>query len=337
MSKITIRELAKELGIAVSTVSKALRDSHEISTETKAKVLEVATRLNYIPNLYASSLRRQKSRTIAVVIPEVADSFFSIAINGIEEVAREKGYHVLIYLSHESLERETEILNEFKSGRVDGLMISVTSETCSGNHITAAMNSGLPVVFFDRICEDIQAARVITDDFESGYIATRHLLEKGSLHPVFLSISSTLSINQRREAGFIKALQEAGIPEEKKSIIPCTGSDEQIAAQILQLLEPANRPDGLIASVEKLVPPVYMACQQLGCLIPDDVRVVGFTNLPAAPILQPALSTITQPAFEMGKTAAALLFKGIEKTSFDLSKETMVIPSRLMQRASSGA
>lgn len=337
MSKITIRELAKELGIAVSTVSKALRDSHEISSETKAKVLEVATRLNYIPNLYASSLRRQKSRTIAVVIPEVADSFFSIAINGIEEVAREKGYHVLIYLSHESLARETEILNEFKSGRVDGLMISVTSETCSGTHITEAMNSGLPVVFFDRICEDIQAARVITDDFESSYTATLHLLENGCQQPVFLSISSNLSINQKREAGFLKALGEAGIQTDKGRIIQCTGNDEEIAMQILHLLQNPERPDGLIASVEKLVPPVYMACQQTGCRIPEDLRVVGFTNLPAAPILNPALTTVTQPAFEIGKTAAALLFKGIEKAGFDLSKEIQVVRSHLMKRASSGA
>ena len=334
MSKPTIKVLAKELGLAVSTVSKALRDSHEISQDTKDKVLKLAAKLNYIPNPYASSLRRQKSRTIAVVIPEVADSFFSIAINGIEEVAREKGYHVLIYLTHESLQRETEILNEFKSGRVDGLLISVTRDTCSGTHITEAIEAGLPVVFFDRMCEDIKAARVLTDDYESCYQATRLLLEKGCKKPAYLSISPNLSINQKREAGFLAAIQEAGLETEYNPIVNCDGPDEKITGQLLQLLRPENRPDGIIASVEKLVPPVYFACKELQIRIPDEIRLIGFTNLTASPILNPSLTTVTQPAFEIGKTAAALLFKGIEKTSFDLSREKLVIPSQLQLRDS---
>jgi LacI family transcriptional regulator len=334
MSKPTIKVLARELGLAVSTVSKALRDSHEISQETKDKVLQLARELNYIPNPYASSLRRQKSRTIAVVIPEVADSFFSIAINGIEEVAREKGYHVLIYLTHESLEREAEILNEFKSGRVDGLLISVTRDTCTGNHITEAIEAGLPVVFFDRMCEDIKAARVITDDYESSYKATSLLLEKGCRKPAFLSISPNLSINQKRASGYLAAVNEAGIKTGNDSIVNCDGTDEHITQQLLTLLKKKNRPDGLIASVEKLVPPVYFVCRELGIRIPDDIQLIGFTNLNAAPILNPSLTTVTQPAFEIGKSAAALLFKGIEKTSFDLSREKLVIPSRLQLRDS---
>ncbi len=334
MSKPTIKELARELGLAVSTVSKALRDSHEISQDTKDKVLKLAAKLNYIPNPYASSLRRQKSRTIAVVIPEVADSFFSIAINGIEEVAREKGYHVLIYLTHESLDREIEILNEFKSGRVDGLLISVTRDTCGGNHITEAMDAGLPVVFFDRMCEDIQAARVLTDDYESSYKATRLLLERGCKKPAYLSISPNLSINRKREAGYLAAIHEAGIKPEKDSIVNCDGPDDKISGQLLALLRPKNRPDGIIASVEKLVPPVYFACKELRIRIPDDIRLIGFTNLTASPILNPSLTTVTQPAFEIGKSAAALLFKGIEKTGFNLNQERLVIPSQLQQRDS---
>jgi LacI family transcriptional regulator len=334
MSKPTIKVLARELGLAVSTVSKALRDSHEISQDTKDKVLQLARELNYIPNPYASSLRRQKSRTIAVVIPEVADSFFSIAINGIEEVAREKGYHVLIYLTHESLERETEILNEFKSGRVDGVLISVTRDTCSGSHITEAIEAGLPVVFFDRMCEDIKAGRVITDDYESSYNATRLLLDKGCRKLSFLSISPNLSINEKRVAGYQAAIKESGSSMETDSIVYCDSTDEYITKQLLNLLQKKNRPDGLIASVEKLVPPVYFACKELGIRIPDDIRLIGFTNLTASPILNPSLTTITQPAFEIGKSAAALLFKGIEKSGFDLSREKLIIPSQLQQRDS---
>jgi LacI family transcriptional regulator len=335
MSKLTIKLLAKELGLAVSTVSKALRDSHEISAETKAKVLEFAQIHNYVPNPYASSLRRQKSKTIAVVLPEVADSFFSLAINGIESIAREKGYHVLIYLTHESVEREEIILGEFNSGRVDGILISVSQETCGGSHIQKAINSGLPIVFFDRVCDDVTAAKVITDDFDSSYMATKHLINSGCNKIAYLSISKNLSINKKREEGYSKALADAGITAGKSSMLECSLDDSTNFSNILTLLKGENRPDGIIASVEKLVPPVYIACNKLKLQIPEDIKVVSFTNLATSPILNPPLTTITQPAFEMGSRAATLLFKGIEKTNFDLTAETVVISSMLHKRESS--
>ncbi|HEY6505150.1 MAG TPA: LacI family DNA-binding transcriptional regulator, partial [Chitinophagaceae bacterium] len=175
MSNTTIKILATELNLSVATVSKALRDSYEISSETKQKVLALAKKLNYVPNPYASSLRKRVSKTIAVVLPEVADSFFSQAINGIESVAQDKGYHVLIYLTHESFVREEAILNEFQSGRVDGILISVSGETSHSDHIKEVIASGKPVVFFDRICEDVETARIVTDDLESSYKATNLL------------------------------------------------------------------------------------------------------------------------------------------------------------------
>ncbi len=334
MSKPTIKELAKELGLAVSTVSKALRDSYEISAGTKARVLELATKLNYIANPYASSLRRQRSRTIAVVIPEVADSFFSLAINGIEAVAREKGYHVLIYLSHESLAREVEILNEFKSGRVDGLLISVARQTCLGTHIADAISSGLPVVFFDRKCEGVNSAKVITDDFESSVRATQHMIEKGCRRIAFLSISQNLSILKKREEGYLAALQKAGIKTDERDIITCEGTDEENYQLIKELLKKKNRPDGIIASVEKLVPQVYLVCKELKLNIPQKIKITGFTNLQTASLLDPPLTTVTQPAFEMGKTAAILLFKGIEKPEFNLAGEKEIIPSSFQIRES---
>jgi LacI family transcriptional regulator len=335
MSKLTIKLLAKELGLAVSTVSKALRDSHEISAETKAKVLEFAHKHNYVPNPYASSLRRQKSKTIAVVLPEVADSFFSLAINGIESVAREKGYHVLIYLTHESVEREEIILGEFNSGRVDGILISVSQETGSGSHIQKVINSGLPIVFFDRVCDDVATARVITDDFESSYNATQHLIEKGCKQITYLSISKNLSINKKREDGFLQALADAGMTVDKTSIVECDTTGEGNYQAIENLLKTKKRPDGIIASVEKLVPPVYTACYQLKINIPQQLKLISFTNLATSPILNPPLTTIAQPAFEMGSKAASLLFKGIEKTGFNLVGETEVINSVLQKRESS--
>src|SRR5690349_23800748 len=189
MKNINIRELASELQLSVSTVSKALNNSYEISDETKRRVLETAARLNYIPNPYASSLRGRKSKNIGVVIPEVADSFFSLAINGIESIAKEKGYHVLICLTHENFENEKNILKEFQGRRVDGVIISVSRETSQSDHINELISSGVPLIFFDRVCEDVDTAKITTDDLESAYHATVHLIKKGCRQISFLSIS----------------------------------------------------------------------------------------------------------------------------------------------------
>jgi len=333
MSKVNIKVLADQLQLSVSTISKALRDSYEISDETKKKVLELATRLNYVPNPYASSLRRKKSKTIAVVLPEVADNFFSLAINGIQSIAESKGYHVLIYLSHEKYAIEKNILEDCQSGRVDGVLISISSETKSGDNITALQANDIPVVFFDREQEGIETARVTTNDFECGLLAANHLLQRGCKRPAFLSISQSLPICLNRMEGFKAALSKAGIPDNDMQIIYCTDNDSMYK-QIKLILQSEYRPDGLIASVEKIVTPVYLACHELNINIPNDVKVIAFATLDTAPILNPPLTTITQPAFEIGKAAATLLFKGIEKSTFDLTKERIVIPSVLIERES---
>jgi LacI family transcriptional regulator len=331
---VKIKDLANELKLSVATISKALKDSHEISADTKKRVLDLAKKLNYTPNPYASSLRKRSSKTIAVVLPEIADSFFSLAINGIESVARDKGYHVLIYLTHESFAREDAILKEFQSGRVDGILMSVSDETSSSDHIKEVMSSGMPVVFFDRICEDVETAKIITDDFESSYKATLHLIEMGCKKIAYLSTSSSLSINNKRIEGFKKALDENRIKNSDADIILCYGDREAKYKTILNLLKKKNRPDGFIASVEKLTTPIYLACRDLNFSIPQKIKVITFTNLQAALILNPTLTTVTQPAFEMGKTAATVLFKSLEKRNYNLKKEITVIPSVLNVRNS---
>ena len=331
---VKIKDLANELKLSVATISKALKDSHEISADTKKRVLDLAKKLNYTPNPYASSLRKRTSKTIAVVLPEIADSFFSLAINGIESVAREKGYHVLIYLTHESFAREDAILKEFQSGRVDGILMSVSDETSSSDHIKEVMSSGMPVVFFDRICEDVETAKIITDDFESSYKATLHLIEMGCKKIAYLSTSSSLSINSKRIEGYKKALDESKLKNSDADIILCYGDREAKYKTILNLLKKKNRPDGFIASVEKLTTPIYLACRDLKLSIPQKIKVITFTNLQAALILSPTLTTVTQPAFEMGKTAATVLFKSLEKRNFNLKKEITVIPSVLNVRDS---
>jgi len=331
---MNIKELAHELKLSVSTVSKALNDSYEISDKTKRRVLESAARLNYVCNPYASSLRGRKSKNIAVVIPEVADSFFSVAINGIESVAKENGYHVLIYLSHESFENEKNILKEFQGGRVDGVLISVSRETCQGDHINNLISKGVPVVFFDRVYEKVETAMITTDDFESSYKAVEHLIQQDCDKIAFLGISKSLSISSKRLEGYLQALADHKLTADKKNILLCTNDENQNYRLILKLLKQKNKPNGIIASVEKLTTPVYQACLFLKLNIPYDVKVVCFSNLTTASILNPSLTTITQPAFEMGKMAAILLCKALAKNNFNLKSERMVIPSTLVIRSS---
>lgn len=335
MKKTNIKELAKILNISVATVSKALRDSHEISEQTKKKVLEAARDFNYTPNPYASSLRRKRSKTIAVILPEVADNFFSLAINGIQSVAESKGYHVLIYLSHESFEIEKTIVEDCRSGRIDGLLISITSETNSGDHIQKLLDEKIPIVFFDREFEQIVAPKVLTNDYECGYLSAKHLLKKGCRSIKFLSVSSSLPICTKRAQGFLDAMKEEGINGgEEELVFYCTGNASKTQDDIRDFLLNRKELDGIVASVERLAIQVYLACQEFNIRIPGDIKVIAFSTVETAPILNPSLTTITQPAFEIGKNAADILFTLINGKDYGYSKKPMVIPSVMIERDS---
>lgn len=332
---ITIRKIAKDLQLAVSTVSKALRDSHEISVETKKRVFAYAEKLDYIPNLYASSLKKRKTGNIAVVLPEVADSFFSLAINGIESVAQDKGYHVMVYLTHENLKKEESILRAFRSGRVDGVLISVSGGAESNSHIHDLCAKNIPLVFFDRACEGIEAAKVLTDDFDSGYKATEHLIKKGCKQIAFLAMSETLAIINHRQNGYEEALRMNDFEVYKSLVVHCTNNEADSYSLIWKMLSGEDRPDGIVGSVEKLTTLTYTVCNDLHLSIPRDVKVIGFSSLQIASLLNPSLTTITQPAFEMGKAAATFLFNALEK-KVGMKLESVTIPSVLCERASTG-
>jgi LacI family transcriptional regulator len=334
MGNVTLRVLARELKLSTATVSKALTNSHEISEKTKQRVLDLARKLNYTPNPYASGLRNKKSKTIAVILPEVADSFFAQVIDGIESVAQEKGYHILIRLTHESFQKEQAILKDLRGGRADGILISVSSETRDSSQIRELQEKGISLVFFDRVCEDIETAKVVTDDFESAYQATEHLLLRGCRRVALLYISPDLSISHQRMEGYKKALADHQLPLQKSDIVACTHDPAANHRILTGLMSRANPPDGVIATVEKLVTGIYLACQELELRIPGQVKVIGFSNLPSAMLLNPSLTTITQPAFEMGKAAVSLLFK--ELGGKPVSWEPMVIPSVLVVRGSTG-
>ena len=335
MQAVNLKQLAKILNLSISTVSKALRDSHEIGEATKKRVLAKAKELDYTPNPFASGLRRNKSKTVAVVVPEVANNYFSLAINGIESIAQENDYHVLIYLTHEDIEKEKGIMKHLENKRVDGVLMSVTMNTSNQTHLSDFQQKGIPIVFFDRICNEIETAKITTDDYISGMNATKHLIENGCKDIAFLSLGDEKSIMQKRKSGFLEELHRNNIEVNPERIIKFGNDDEENFNLLKKILKGKNKPDGIFASVERLAITTYQVCKDLNINIPKDLKVICFSNLETASLLSPSLSTITQPAFNIGKTAAEVMFKNLDKNKTYIPNENIVLQSTLHIRASS--
>ena len=334
MQSVNLKRLAEELHLSIATVSRALQDSHEVSTATKERVRALATALNYQPNAYASSLRRHQSKTIGVVIPKVTNHFFALAINGIEEAARQASYHVLIYLTHDDSAREASIIQHLQGGRVDGILMSVANGAETSTHLQGLKTSGLPVVFFDRICTDIPTANVTTNDYESGYLATKHLLEAGCRTIAHLLLSNNLSIGRHRHQGYLDALAAHGHSPDPDLTLPGTMHNDENAARIRELLRRRPDIDGIFASVERLAVSAYHVCRELGRRIPEDVKIVGFSNLESVSLFDPPLTTITQPAYDIGRAAARILLHAVEKRRAILPSQSVVLGSELVRRRS---
>lgn len=334
MSKIDLKYLSKELNLSVSTISRALRDDWEISEKTKIRVRGLAEKLNYTPNPYASSLRRQSSQTIAVVVPEIANNFFTLVINGIESIARDKNYHVLIYLTHDEYERELSIVKYFQNGRIDGILMSVSLGTQDYTHLLELHQNGMPMVFFDRICPVIETTKIITDDFESSFNATEHLIKNGCRRIACLSLTDHLSNEIKRKQGYLQALATYDIPVKPDWIIECSNDDPLSISKIRTLLTSPRKPCSVFATVEKLALHTYEVCKELNINIPKKLKVITFSNLSTADLLNPSMTTITQPAFEIGKQAATALFKHLDKKRLAIPDEEVIMKSVLHVRHS---
>ncbi|PSR54325.1 LacI family transcriptional regulator [Adhaeribacter arboris] len=334
MDAINIKQLAKALNLSTSTVSRAFRNNSDINKETKERILTKARELNYQPNHYASNLREKKSHTIAVIVPELANNFFLQAINGLERVASEKGYHILIYLTYDKYEKEIAFINDLHNGRADGIIMSVSGESAKEHsYLHRLKNKNIPLVFFDRIYEDIDAPRVTSNDYESSFAATEHLIESGCERIAFLVIHKSLSIGKMRMQGYQDALLKHHLPYQDELVIDCSNNLEEnykILSQAFKTL----RPDGALAAVERLAIASYYVCHDLGISIPQDLKIISFSSLEIAPLLNPSLSTITQPAYEMGAQAAALLFRSIETGSMEGPTEHIILKSKLIKRQS---
>jgi LacI family transcriptional regulator len=336
MDRINIKKLAKELNVSPSTISRAFRDYSDINQETKARILSAAKKLNYQPNIYASNLREMKSKNIAVIIPEIANNFFSQAIDGLERTTREKGYNILIFRTENNFEKQVSFINQLNNGSVDGVIMSACGEADDHEYLQRLLRKNIPVVFFDRVYDDIAAPKVTTNDYESSFIGTRHLIECGCKRIAHLVINKNFSLSNVRMAGYRDALQKYSRPFEKDLVLDC-GLDHKKNYAIIKKAFQTLKPDGIFASVERLAFTTYHVCQDLNIAIPRQVKVLSFSSLEIAPLLNPALTTITQPAYDMGSKAAMLLFKALERGTDEPVPEHIILKSKLIKRESTAA
>jgi LacI family transcriptional regulator len=301
---VTIKDIAKALGLSTSTVSRALRDSYEISPETKKLVLECAEKLNYRPNPIALSLKERKTRSIGVIVCEIANSFFSQIINGVESLAYDRGYNVIISQSHESFEREILDVQYLSSRGVDGILISVSTETSDYDHISSLHQKGLPIVLFDRIAPGINTHTIIVDNFKGAYEATEHLINNGYTKIAAISNSEFLSITSERVAGYKEALSNNGIKINNEYIKYCFYGGmifSEVEESINQLMTLKDPPDAIVTLSDKLTIGALRTFKRRGLRIPQDVAIVGFSNSDLVELTNPPLTVVRQPAFEMGK------------------------------------
>lgn len=331
---ISINDIARALGISPSTVSRALKDHPDISTETKRVVKEYAEQVNYRPNALALSLKRQRSNTLGLVIPEIVHHFFSSVISGIEELAYAKGYRLIICQSNEDYQREVINTQVLLDNRVDGIFISMSKTTKDHGHFKDLIDSGIPLVFFDRVSEEVETDRVVTADFDGALIATSHILERGCKKILHLASPQHLLIGRLRLGGYQKALTNYGITQNPAYILQCDTRKEvfELKDQILRL---APEIDGIFAVNDFTAIAAMQLLQENGYKIPDNIAVTGFGNDPIASIASPPLTTVEQRGFEMGRQAVEILIRRIENPSTFIDFQTRVIPVSIEKRASS--
>ncbi len=315
-------------------MSRALKDHPEISAETRRQVQQLASSVNYRPNALALSLRRSKSNTIGVVIPEMVHHFFSTVISGIDDYAFSKGYNTMLCQTNEDPDREMRNIQALLDSRVDGLLISVSKNTKSAERLQQLIDSGFPVTFFDRVCEDVVTHKVITDDFEGGRIATRHLIRIGCRNIAHLSSPESLAIGRLRREGYATALQEAGYPVEPRFIIEADSSEQLLAASE-QLITVAPEIDGIFATNDATAIAAIQILQRNGYKVPEDIAVIGFGDGPITELVSPTLSTVIQKGYNIGHEAARMLISQIDDELVTLEFETRIFTPELCVRGSS--
>ncbi|RZK50577.1 MAG: LacI family transcriptional regulator [Pedobacter sp.] len=312
---VTIKDIAKALGLSTSTVSRALRDTHEISAATKKIVLEYAKEIGYQPNPIALSLKERRSKSIGVVVSEVANSYFSQAINGIESIAYDRGYHVIISQTHESFEREVSNVQHLASRSVDGLLVSLSSQTTDISHLKHLHERGLPIVFFDRVADEIDTHKVIANNQQGAFDATEHLIKSGYKRIAHLTSSSHLSISIERLAGYQAALKAHNITPNPAYVKFCPHGGmlyEETENAIKELLALTEKPDAIFIAGDRLSTGCLSVFKNLNVAVPSDMAIAGFSNSDVLDLFNPSITSIRQPAFEIGQLATQMLLQLIE-------------------------
>ncbi len=332
---VTIKDIAGKLGISPSTVSRALRGSTEIKEDTRKLVQELAKELNYTPNPIALSLKEKKSKVIGVIVPEIANYFCSAVIAGIEDIAYNLGYHVIIFQSHEKYEREVMNIKLLSSRRIDGLIISVSNETKKGDHLKELIKKGVPVVMFDRVCEDIDTPRVVTDDAGGAFDATCHLVEQGYRRIAHVTMSPFLSVTRNRMKGYENALKKHNIPLQKKWVAHCDFDYNSMKKAVQKLLKTNPKPDAILASGERLTIGCFEVLKEMKLRIPNDIAMAGFFDNPVSRFIDPSLTAIHQPTFDIGQSAARLLITMIENNALHHQYKTIELKTSMEIRESS--
>lgn len=329
----TIKDIARQLQISTSTVSRALRGQPDVNGDTRKAVMELAGELDYQPNKVALSLLRRHTYTIGVLVPNL-DYFFATAVGGIDEMALEAGYTVMVCQSNESYGRELINTKRLMESRVDGFIISVSSETKAFDHFKRLEDKGVPMVFFDRDTNDLTIPRVLLDNYEGAVQATEHLINQGYKKIAFLAGPKNLSISNKRMEGYRATLKNHGLKADESQIVHNDFNQEYAYLATKELLAVKKRPDAIFAMSDRIALGAMRAIKEKGLNMPGDIGLIGFNNEPIVSLVSPSISSVDQPAFEMGKIAARVF---IERLHSDNKQEERIITlkPRLIIRESS--
>ena len=337
MSKkiITIKDIAKELDISVATVSRALRGSSEIKKETKLAVLQMAKDMDYHPNLLASSLSSKRSKIIGVVVPNINRKFWSNSISGIEKVAYQHDYKVMIFQSAESFKKEMEIVETLANSRVDGILIALSKETDRYEHLQQVIERGIPILLFERVCSDLDASKVVTDDFNGAKELVQHLIDRGRKSIAYISGPFSLGVCQDRFDGYKTALMENGLKLEDDFLIELEDFSYEAAEEAVALLwKKERKPDAIFCFADILAIGALSGAKKLGISVPRELAIAGFGNDDIGRYVSPAITTMNQPSHNMGEMAAEMLLDQIASEEAEHKIDTKIIKPELVVRES---
>jgi LacI family transcriptional regulator len=333
--EVTILDIARQLGVSIATVSRALNDDPVVSKSTKKKVFDLANEVGYRHNRFAANLRQQKTHTIGVLMHELNSNFMTSVLSGIEKITTEAGYDIIIAHSDESFEKEkANVMNLFHK-RVDGLIASLSFDTISLDHFAPFEKKGIPVVFFDRVEENSDTIKVVIDNYRAGYIATQHLIEQGCKRIAIVTASLKRNVYAKRYKGYVDALFDRNIPPDNSRVLVKDLSEQSGIDCAMELVAMKPMPDGVFITNDFVAAQCMKTLKEHGVRIPDDIAIVGFNNDAISRIVEPTLTTIDYPGAELGKIAARNLIGHLQGEK-DISKtSTIIVRSELLVRESS--